>query len=600
MGWLATFAVAVLTAASCALASTFVANLAVRWYHVSTREGGAGYFVLAFGLMGFVAGFVIGLVGSRVVAAREGAGFFGAFGLCLGISLTLVGLVGGIARLQADVPPEVDGEELWLMLDVRLPQGAESPAKGTGEAKLNLGSLSGHTMRVSREGALFKEDAHLVDGRWVVPGAAEVFTTRGKLTFDVALGSVHEGFLLPISGRPRRSDFSWSPWYPTVQVQGMALSYRYKVQTRNEPFRTQTVGPFEVDTIAGGLYQGAYKGRSVLSATSLFRLRHRGTPVKLGSAEGDGERRFESADAVMVLPGSRPALLAHVWDDGSTSSCVLLEDEGGALRQTFVAKTSNGIAFDELTNDLERFRDAKTRETVRGWLDFKTLQHPAILRVGVSGILDTERLAVRRFEAKLPDGLAPAGMAPIAVSPGGKSFVQFAYAGGSEEKPVLLVTDTIKSRAEVLPIDRARMRYLSLEWLDPAWVDHHFAWTEADGSERLSERASFTPLPYHGTLSPPTDGYREYRLEAAETLRAALLDFLVKEMHGELLPVEPDAYKHSVRIDGKVVDVTKGDGSSYFTVSTDKGKEEGEVIAKVAKRFDAELATGKYDALFAR
>jgi hypothetical protein len=48
------------------------------------------------------------------------------------------------------------------------------------------------------------------------------------------------------------------------------------------------------------------------------------------------------------------------------------------------------------------------------------------------------------------------------------------------------------------------------------------------------------------------------------------------------------------------VDVTKGDGSSYFTVSTDKGKEEGEVIAKVAKRFDAELATGKYDALFAR
>ena len=37
---------------------------------------------------------------------------------------------------------------------------------------------------------------------------------------------------------------------------------------------------------------------------------------------------------------------------------------------------------------------------------------------------------------------------------------------------------------------------------DPAWIAHHFEWKRgSDGTDRLAERAHFTPLPYYGTLS---------------------------------------------------------------------------------------------------
>jgi hypothetical protein len=36
------------------LGQRYVANLSVDWYHVSSREGGAGYYVIAFGLLGLI------------------------------------------------------------------------------------------------------------------------------------------------------------------------------------------------------------------------------------------------------------------------------------------------------------------------------------------------------------------------------------------------------------------------------------------------------------------------------------------------------------------------------------------------------------------
>jgi hypothetical protein len=93
-------------------------------------------------------------------------------------------------------------------------------------------------------------------------------------------------------------------------------------------------------------------------------------------------------------------------------------------------------------------------------------------------------------------------------------------------------------------------------------------------------------------------GYREYRVAPAqESLRAALIDFLVLEFDGERQPAEPDAYAHEVRIGDAVVHVGYDEGDHHVGVWMDRGVDSA-LVATIAARFDAGLATGRYDASF--
>ena len=78
MSWLATIFVALLTAAVGLVLGGYLASLAVGWYRVSSFEGGAGYFVVGFALLGAVVGLLLGLGVSRVAAASLGFGFWKA------------------------------------------------------------------------------------------------------------------------------------------------------------------------------------------------------------------------------------------------------------------------------------------------------------------------------------------------------------------------------------------------------------------------------------------------------------------------------------------------------------------------------------------
>ena len=79
MSWLASIAIALLTAAVGLMLGGYLASLAVGWYRVSSFEGGAGYFVVGLALVGFVVGLALGLFVSRVVAVSVGFGFWNAF-----------------------------------------------------------------------------------------------------------------------------------------------------------------------------------------------------------------------------------------------------------------------------------------------------------------------------------------------------------------------------------------------------------------------------------------------------------------------------------------------------------------------------------------
>jgi hypothetical protein len=182
--------------------------------------------------------------------------------------------------------------------------------------------------------------------------------------------------------------------------------------------------------------------------------------------------------------------------------------------------------------------------------------------------------------------------------------VTYARPNETEAEPVLLVTDMIANRTYTLPIDPARMHYAKFASLDPAWVDHHFEWRRSqDGIDRLVERAHFVPLPWQGEVSVYSDGQSSYRLEkATEGLRGALIDFLVTEFKGVRQPADSDAYEIPVTIGIQTVKVafsTSAD-SPYVAVSGAAGGADSALVASIAQRFNAALATGRFDSLFGK
>ena len=82
-----------------------------------------------------------------------------------------------------------------------------------------------------------------------------------------------------------------------------------------------------------------------------------------------------------------------------------------------------------------------------------------------------------------------------------------------------------------------------------------------------------------------------------ESLRAALVEFLVAEFKGELLPTRADAYALEVRIDGRVVHIGYSSDDHHVGVFMDRGGD-SQHVATIAGKFDGALATGAYDRHF--
>jgi hypothetical protein len=588
LSWLASFFVAILAAGAACVGTGLVANLYVDLYHMTSREGASGYFIVSMAFLGLVGGFVLGLVEARVVAASAQPGFWKATGVVL-VTLTVV--LGGAALIErglADVPPEIDGEQLWLQVEVRPPLGWSMPPGGTAPAQLRLGSVSGRTVRKNVRGALFAEDARIEDGRAIVPGAVELFTERGDRLLQIVIGTREEWFGVDVPRHPGRKLLAWSAWISdperAARKTGNQMSYRFRLLKRSEPVRIQTFGPFEVATIASSFYEA---GEGV-AASSELEIRSGG---KLLAFETEGHSGT-SADAVAVLPAPSPALLAHSWD-----TVFLVADQAGHVGPMPLAQSSNGIDVVEVTSDSARFRTAKAGAATRGFVDRARLPEQGVFLVGQEALVDSRSLTVRRF--RVPREATLGSLPPLGLSPDGRSVVRFAYRDGDEANSVLAVTDTVSGGSSLLPIDRVRMRFYKPDGLDPDWVAHYFEWHRGeDGVDHLRERASFKPLPYRGELQTWTDGRRVYWIEpAGEPIRAALVALLVAEMGATTLPgVDEARYSQPVQIGAVRVSISRGD--KYVAVETERTDADQGLIVKIAERFNAELATGKHDDLF--
>jgi hypothetical protein len=605
MSWPSSFGVAVLTATVGLFASGLVASLTASWYRIPGFEAQSAAYVASIAIIGMLGGGIIGLVASRVIAGGADPGFLKALGVSNGVLLGLLVIIGVGARLLADIPPTIDGEQLMLAVEIRWPEAhKESPATLPGEPTLELGSITrmSHTQRATSRGPLWTSDAHLVDGRWVAPGAVDIFTTRGRLSIVAALDSANrQGFIIPLSGAPGNKDMQWTEWYPHARrgtsPMGDGFQYRYRVQKRSEPVRTETVGPFEVQTIASYFYDETVEGKTVLATMGRFTIKHHGQLVAVDAQRAETnsvEDRVERADGVAVIGGPRPALLAHFVDQASQGPCYVLGDESGQLRTTYVPDCSFA-GGSILTTDSAAFRNGE-RKTPRGRIDRGSLETPGLYQVGGT-VLDTRTLAVRTYTYPESFSIFPSN-APLGISPDERSFVRIGSNYNNSTFPSLAVADFVGNRSYLVPLDE-RMRYPTLESIDPAWVAHHFEWRKgSDGVDSLVERKGFVPLPYR-TRNTGTSGYW---LEPArgEPLRDAVIEFLVTDLDGERVPVGEYTYYYPVKIDGQIINVAYGETGHYVSLSLPDSVKDTRLLDAIAKRLDAALATGKYDSMFGR
>lgn len=614
MSWPASIFSALLTGVLGLFVAGFIASLTVDWYHISPREGGAGYFVVFMGLLGFAAGLVLGLIIARAIAGGAHPGFFRGLGVSFAVVCGIGLLVGGVARALADVPPKIGGETLLLAVEIRWPaeQQARPAALGADEPSVGLHSIPhfSHTVRASESGPLWIEDAHLVDGRWVVPGAVEIFTSRGTRMMSVNTGGeTTQGFQVPLPAFPGKKSLEWSDWLPRfrpgVTPPPDLLSFRFRALPAGQPVRVEAIGPFEVLTSAYGFFPVQREKRRLFGTSATFGLRYRGRPVVLEAKTndaGDPTVRSDRIDEVALVGGPRPALLVHADPPDGSGHCYLVSEEAERARVEQVDVCGSGMTGQVLTADSSLFHAADAEPPVRGRIDRSSFARPGLYRIANS-VLDSRSLVVRHYT---PDSTAYdiPSVPPLTLSPDERSFVTYARPNETEAEPVLLVTDIVANRTYSLPIDPARMHYARFESLDPAWVDHHFEWRRGqDGVDHLVERAHFVPLAWRGEVSVYSDGQSTYRLEkATEGLRGVLIDFLVKEFKGVRQPADSDAYEIPVAIGAQTVKVafsTSAD-SPYVAISGAPGSADSALVAGIAQRFNALLATGRFDNLFGK
>ena len=355
------------------------------------------------------------------------------------------------------------------------------------------------------------------------------------------------------------------------------LSYRYRVVKVSQPIRTETIGPFEVATIASGFFEvqhdehDAQRRQCANSRCAIAASRWSSTRRSI-------EQRFDGTvdhfDNVALLAGPRSAVLLATGTFRGTGQCFVVVENGDRPRVEHLTECGIETLGDRLTTDTALFHAGCQAKAGAGKNRSRELR--------AAGTCFTSVAAYSTRGNSSSTGSTPTRtvsnnpyLPPFGFSPDERSFVTYATTSDSPPAPLVVVTDFVANRTYTLPIDPARMRYAKLESLDPAWLNHHFVWQRGrDGVDRLIERPGFVPIPYHGELSVERGGNRTYRLDkATEALRGALIEFIVKEFCGARQPADSGAYEVPVKIGARIVNVAFSSGSDYVSVSMDRNRQ---------------------------
>ncbi len=142
MHWLSSLLVALVAAVGGGGCGLFIGERCVRWYRISSFEGGSGYFVLGLGLIGLPLGFIVGLIGARVAAGWETPTVLKQFGTGMGAVAGTALVILALCVLFADPEDVFRRKKVAAVPAALMPTAAELAARREAEAGAALAALT--------------------------------------------------------------------------------------------------------------------------------------------------------------------------------------------------------------------------------------------------------------------------------------------------------------------------------------------------------------------------------------------------------------------------------------------------------------------------
>ena len=239
MRFLRAFAIGVITAVAGMFLAIFVSDYLTRLYRVSDMEGQRGMAVIfLFAPLGLIVGFVIGLIVAFRTRMSGFIGFIKAQGLSILITIVLAAAVAAFLWLGADKPPKIDGKELVLEFELKIPPAIQLPAE--------LNDYTVHTSlyannKENRYANIDLKSATKQDGYVTIQGTVALIShSRDRSLFaSIGNGPSASQFidLRGLPSAPSKENETWSDWTFATQRADLTpvpdrerIAVRYRVR----------------------------------------------------------------------------------------------------------------------------------------------------------------------------------------------------------------------------------------------------------------------------------------------------------------------------------------------------------------------------------
>jgi MFS family permease len=239
MRFLRAFAIGGITAAVGMFLAIFASDYLTRLYHVPDMEGQRGMAVIfLFAPLGLVVGFVIGVIAALRTRWSGVVGFIKTQGLSIVIIIAIAAAVSGLLWLGADKPPKINGKELVLEFELKIPPAIQIPAE-----------LNDDTIRASlyannrdnRHASIDLKSMTKQDGYVIASGTVALMSHSANRSLLASIGNEPGGSqfidLKTLPAAPRKENETWSDWTlatqradltPVPEPERIAVRYRVR------------------------------------------------------------------------------------------------------------------------------------------------------------------------------------------------------------------------------------------------------------------------------------------------------------------------------------------------------------------------------------
>jgi hypothetical protein len=217
----------------------FASDYLTRLYHVSDMEGQRGMAVIfLFGPLGLIIGFLIGVIAALCTRWSGAVGFIKIQGLASLIVIAIAGAVSGLLWLGADKPPKIDGKELVIEFELKIPPAIQIP-EGLNDNTIRASLYANN--KDNRYASIDLKSMTKQDGYVIVSGTAALMSHSANRLLFASIGNEPGGSqfidLKTLPAAPRKENETWSDWTlatqradltPVPEPERIAVRYRVR------------------------------------------------------------------------------------------------------------------------------------------------------------------------------------------------------------------------------------------------------------------------------------------------------------------------------------------------------------------------------------